>query len=46
MEVDWGDKRMEMGVWEMALEKGMYVKGDKMNVERDEIEFWYYDGKD
>lgn len=40
-----GDKSIEVRLSEMPLTNGMYVKADKINLEKDEIEFSYYHPK-
>ncbi|MDO3662138.1 YpmS family protein [Bacillus sp. C28GYM-DRY-1] len=40
-----GDKSIEVRLSEMPLANGMYVKADKINLEKDEIEFSYYHPK-
>lgn len=40
--VYFGDKSIEVCLLEMFLMNGMYVKVDKINLEKDEIEFFYY----
>lgn len=40
-----GDKSIEVRLSEMPLTNGMYVKADKINLEKDEIEFSYYHSK-
>ncbi|MEG7377801.1 YpmS family protein [Bacillus subtilis] len=40
-----GDKSIEVRLSEMPLTNGMYVRADKINLEKDEIEFSYYHPK-